>query len=104
MEAEIVSISNMQEVKDTADLLICYSWLKAPRLIPILSQFYFLKDIEIDENLSRFDSFDHYMISKEPNINKVCINCGRKYKTRFPDINLCSLACKKEMNGEYAKV
>ena len=74
MTAELVSISNMQEVKDTVDLLICYSKLKDPRLIPILSQFEFLKDIEIDENLTRFDSFDRSKIPKEPNINKVCIN------------------------------
>lgn len=104
MPAELFIISSMREIEMTVKFFFGYaSKIKNSRPTPILSKFEFLKDIEIDENLTYYDRPSMAKIPRTANIKKVCINCGKNFKTRFKNVDLCSMKCKKEMDGENQK-
>lgn len=102
MGPELELISCRGEIDKTIQLFFFVANKLEKPHIPILSIFQSLKNIEIDEKLSFSDSLALSKIPSEPNINKVCRVCNRPFRTRFPEIDICSLKCKnfkKQGNG-----
>lgn len=97
MGQDLASISNMQEVFDTVRIFSAFMLSEKTRPIPILSNFKFLPPFEIEEKLTNMDISDFgSKIPMEAKINKRCKNCKGPYKTRFNEVDFCTLKCKRE--------